>query len=748
MKKYAILIIALVLLVLSFASSAAQNGYDLFQKALAKERGEGNLEEAISLYKKVVKEASDESLAAKAQLRIGICYEKLGQKKAKLAQEAFQKVINDYPGQKDIVRMAQEKLSVLIKAQTVIKKEDTEFRIRKVWDYAKMGGSGNMGRPSPDGRYLLYADMGSLNVCALEFASKKKHFITKERVPSASKDPSSKKPIEFHWGGSIWSPDGKKVAYSWLKFKNVFELNDAWDKQWNRKDSSKELRTIGFDGSNLKVLYSNDDLEEVNPLDWSQDGRHILAEFIRKDKTRQLVTISVAEGSVRVLKTFDKLPRGDGFRIGEFFSPDGRHVVFDSQQENSSNRDIFLLSPDGNHEVALVEHPADDFVLGWTPDEKSLIFASDRTGTASIWAIPVAGGRPHGDPVLIKKDMGSFRPKGFDKKGSFYYAHETTVSDVYIAEIDSETREILSKPKKASEHFVGSAMHPDWSPDGKYLAYISYPEYEQDALNPKSVILIRSVDKGKEREIYIELRDIRGTCWSPDGRFILTVGSEEKGREGFYQIDVKTGNFASILQFNKGDTVGAPVWSRDGKKIFCIYKHPEQKIARIMMFDLASKEKKEIHRDNFQRYYMAGRPFFPQDLVLSPDGQFLAFNVREKETLASILKILPISGGEAKEVVRWKKRKIITTTDWTPDGKDLLFAESKFQSGYKFNFWRISVEGGEPQKLELSMDRVNILRIHPDGQHIAFRAGQRIKEIYAMDNFLPVENRKSKGGQK
>jgi len=522
------------------------------------------------------------------------------------------------------------------------------------------------------------------------------------------------------------------VAYSWLKFKNVFALKDAWDEEGNFKDSFKELRITGFDGSNTRILYSDDNLAEVNPLDWSQDGKFILAAFIRKDKIRQLVTISVAEGSVRVLKTFDKLPRGDASVIGELFSPDGRHVVFDSQQENSSNRDIFLLSPDGNHEVALVEHPADDFVLGWTLDKKSLIFGSNRTGTRSIWAIRVSEGRSHGDPVLIKKDMGSISPKGFDKKGSFYYAQETKVSDVYIAEIDSETREILSKPKKASEHFVGSAMYPDWSPDGKYLAYISYFEYEQDALNPKSVIFIRSIDKGKEREIYVELRNIWGTCWSHDGRFILTVGSEKESREGFYQIDVKTGNFTSILQFNKGDTVGAPVWSRDGKKIFCIYKHPEQKIARIMMFDLASEEKKEIHRDNFQRYYMAGRPFFPQDLVLSPDGQFLAFNVRERETRESILKIIPISSGEVREVVRWKKGKIIDTADWTPDGKDLLFAESKFQRGYKFNFWKISVEGGEPQKLGLQMDRVDALRINPDGKHIAL-----LCVLILMENISP-----------
>ncbi len=608
---------------------------------------------------------------------------------------------------------------------------DKEFRIRKVFDYAKMGGRGNMGRPSPDGRYLLYSDMSSINVCALEFATKKKHYITNEKIPSTLKENPAKRPIEFHWGGSIWSPDGKKVAYSWLKFKDVFAFEDAWDEQYNLKDAFKELRIIGFNGSNAKVLYSNYDLEKVNPLDWSSDGEYILAEFIKKDKTRKLVMISVTDGSVHVLKTFDRLPRRDGFRIGELFSPDGRNVVFDSQQKDSPRRDIFLLSTDGYHEVALVEHPADDFVLGWAPDGKSLIFVSDRTGSISIWAIRIAEGRPQGEPVLVKKDMGAIWPKGFDKKGSLYYASETMVSDVFTAALDTQTHEIQSNPKKASESFVGSAMAPDWSPDGKFLAYIS------DAADLKSVLIIRSIEKGKEHEIQPELRYIRGTCWSPDGNYILSVGSETENQEGFYKIDVKKGNFTSILKFDKEDVVGAPVWSHDGRKIFYMHKAPQQEIASIMMYDLVSKEKMEIHRDNFQRYYLRGRPFFPQDLALSPDGQFLVFNVRDRDTLESILKVIPVSGGEAKEVVRLKKGLNITTADWTPDGKDLLFAESKIQRGYKFNFWRVPAAGGEPQNLGLQMDRVRTLRIHPEGQHIAFRAGQRIKEIYAMDNFLP-----------
>ncbi|MQY56854.1 tetratricopeptide repeat protein, partial [bacterium] len=147
-KKSLILIAVLIslLITLSLVSNALQNGYDLFQKALAKERGEGNLEEAISLYKKVVDEASDESLAAKAQLRIGICYEKLGRKEA---QKAFQKVIDNYPSQTETVKVAKEKLSILIRAQTVIKKGDKEFKITKF--HSEKRGSGRL---SPDGKKL------------------------------------------------------------------------------------------------------------------------------------------------------------------------------------------------------------------------------------------------------------------------------------------------------------------------------------------------------------------------------------------------------------------------------------------------------------------------------------------------------------------------------------------------------------------------------------------------------------------
>ncbi len=55
----------------------------------------------------------------------------------------------------------------------------------------------------------------------------------------------------------------------------------------------------------------------------------------------------------------------------------------------------------------------------------------------------------------------------------------------------------------------------------------------------------------------------------------------------------------------------------------------------------------------------------------------------------------------------------------------------------KRELWRISAEGGEPQKLELAMENLRDLRFHPDGRRIAFSGGKFSGEVWVMENFLP-----------
>src|SRR5512139_1599929 len=119
-------------LVAAFVLSQApsHNQQVLFEKALALEEAQAKLQEAIALYQKIVDETGDKALAARAQLRIGICHQKLGRKEA---QSAFQKVIDNYPEQVETVRLAREQLSLLRRAGDLVEKGDRQPAIRLLW---------------------------------------------------------------------------------------------------------------------------------------------------------------------------------------------------------------------------------------------------------------------------------------------------------------------------------------------------------------------------------------------------------------------------------------------------------------------------------------------------------------------------------------------------------------------------------------------------------------------------------------
>ena len=102
LRFYTCLLVILMVGLPSFTFS--QSPSQLFQQGLLKENGEGNLEAAVTMYEKIVTDATAEPFVrAKAQLHIGICYEKLGKPEA---QEAYQRVLQNYGDQLESIRLA------------------------------------------------------------------------------------------------------------------------------------------------------------------------------------------------------------------------------------------------------------------------------------------------------------------------------------------------------------------------------------------------------------------------------------------------------------------------------------------------------------------------------------------------------------------------------------------------------------------------------------------------------------------
>lgn len=218
MKK---LLISLLVLgfILSFQTSIlAQNSEKLFQQGMMKEEGEGNLIAAITIYNKIVNNAvADRMLRAKALLQVGICYEKLGDKKDR---KTYQKLISEYSDQEAIVALGKEKLEELKKLDPVIK--NAGIVATEVWSPAH-----DTYGVSPNGRYLNYIDWYNISLNLKD--------IKKGTSRVISKVGTWKEPIQFP-DNSIWSPDGKQLAYYW------FENNTT------------ELHLVNVDGTNDRVI--------------------------------------------------------------------------------------------------------------------------------------------------------------------------------------------------------------------------------------------------------------------------------------------------------------------------------------------------------------------------------------------------------------------------------------------------------------------------------------------------------------
>ena len=76
---------------------------------------------------------------------------------------------------------------------------------------------------------------------------------------------------------------------------------------------------------------------------------------------------------------------------------------------------MYVVSADGGTPKRLTWHPGADEVRGWTPDGKSIVFESTRTGMPDgepqLWTVPVTGGLPDRLPVP-RAQAGAISPDG------------------------------------------------------------------------------------------------------------------------------------------------------------------------------------------------------------------------------------------------------------------------------------------------------------------------------------------------
>jgi Tol biopolymer transport system component len=666
-----------------------ESAEEIFEKAVYYEDVQGNLQKAIELYEQILKQfPENREIAAKAQLHIGLCYEKLGLREA---TSAYQNVIQNYGEQKEAVAKAQERLSKLERPGR--KSEEPEgIRIRQIWKKPYLDSLGSV---SSDGRFLSFVYWGAGDVAIHDLRSGEDHILTHEADSTTGFALSPK-----------FSKNGKQIAYSWWKPHHTYDLF-----------------LIDVDNPSPRLIYRQKG-EHVYPVTWLSDKELVFIRSEFETRINQICSFDILDGTIRELKTLK--PR-NWPQISS--SPDKNFVAYDFADETEKgNSDINLIPMDGGDEISLVKHPSNDRVLGWVPGRKEFLFLSDRSGTWDLWAIPVDDGKSSGPAKRIYRNIGEVQPVGFRQNGDCFFGFNRRNFNAYVAPFSTETGEIKVKSGKS---LLGSNYWIRWSPDGQYLAYT---KEDRNANNPWQLTIL-DLNTGVERKVADDMQMAMSPCWSPDGNSILVTGvakdeSSTKGlKSGVYLVDVKTGQSTEIFNLSKyKDKINPPdddafplsdlQWSLDGKSIFYLFFTD-----RLVKHDLATGEDKILYKHSH---------FARGVLTRSPDGKNLLLATRSPEDEKSRLFTIPVEGGEEKELCTPQEASGFYAAMWSPDGKYIYFTERSEGT----SLWRIPVEGGIPQKVWQSKDRAEIFSIHPDGNQVALAIRERELEIRVIENLV------------
>jgi Tol biopolymer transport system component len=697
------LIASLGILVPGKGAAIQQTAGELFEKALYVEEGQGDLQKAIGLYQDIVKRfPENREVAAKALLHIGMCHEKLGSQEA---LKAYQRLIADYPGQKEEVALAKERLAGLVKIAAPAPRKPLFRKIRTPFSIPQWSGS----RLSPDGKTLAFGSGNAIWTVP----------IPGKVDPDLAGEPKELPGTADVLGdGLSWSGDGKWIAFSRAYSRNLREGGTRID----FRPEGAHIDVIPSAGGEPKKIPVPQWLatkgETTRRLSLSFDGKTVAF-----DSGKQVFVASVDTGDIK------QVTKDGG--VAPCFSPDGTKIAYltpPTWQDNPPGRlsEVWVISAGGENPVKVSGDLRENLSRTgptWSPDGRMIAFgqlvrATTTSPRSEVYIIPMSEkGNPLASPVQIELPL-------FSRDFLTGWTPDNKIGLLLETPYHMYAYTVPISGGKATQvsPLDGIASHPRWLPDGKRISI----RWQGGGLGSVpgdggEVKVHGGIEAAKNKNGFFISYPSGGISVSPDGRSIVFSGGWAKSGPYLYTVPVEGGEPKQIASGGR-----YPCWSPDGKWI--AYLAPEtvgddESIEAIFKIPAEGGEPHKITSAS-DHVTVAG-------IDWSPDGKTIVYFSKKADVPEGALSRVPVAGGASWEVCRVQDVRAWSDVSWSPDGQKIAFVS-------KGKIWTVPAEGGEPAEVKADVDaQVYELDWSPDGRKIAFsgESGMDI-EFWFMENFL------------
>jgi len=683
-----------------------ENPRTLYERARLLDEMNQNLKEAITLYGQVADSAKDQpALAARALVQMGRCQERLGQAEAR---KAYQRVLDEYPGQLEEVKLARERLAVLSKASGVANGKPT-FRQIRIPSTLPFGA-----QLSPDGSHLAYTqpEKGLWLLPIQGNVSPDVAGVPKKLTISLPEG------VGIDRDGLTWSADGKWIAFNDFEMKRE---KGPW---------ASGIYVVSSKGGiprKVSVYPERGEKSYDYRLSISPDGKQVVFTSLENGQLH-LETIPVQGGPPKRLTDIPSTEPA--------YSPDGRLIAFVSKRMYTTAGEttrfehppggVWVVPADGGIPVLVADVNSQANYPIWSPDGRMIAFRADK----AIWVVPVF---PDGKPMA--------EPKRFDPPHPFSsvlagWTNDNKIGLVLSSPGYSAIYTVPASGGQASQVTPPDLLsNPKWSPDGERIFFINTDGYISSV--PAEGGKIMDVPMRSNAKILEPLVGGENAI-APDGRTIVFAGVKD-GLPGIqlWTIPVAGGKPTQLTSdLSEAIENRFPCWSSDGKWIAFVrgqrLKGDIQYYANENIYRMPAEGGESIPLTN-----ASDRVAF-RDIAWSPDGNSLAYFSGEDNMT---IKVKSLETGQSR-IVGKAERPGWNSLSWSPDGKKLAFTPASNVQGPFSRIRIISLDDGTTTTLETGLPESDYWHVSwsPDGTKLAFLALQNGEtEFWFMEDFLPLD---------